>query len=197
MSNTGASIRIALLATGLVFLPLAGHAGGISEDKVTKTGLYLSAAEAGNLLGDASVLLVDIRSHAEIAFLGLPERVDVHIPYMELPPEPEYDPRAKTYKLELNPDFPLAFERVIAERALSRNAVIVLMCRSGTRSAKAANLLADMGYANVYSLVDGFEGDKLRDGPDKGKRLANGWKNAGLAWSYSISDSQLYPADRP
>ena len=35
----------------------------------------------------------------------------------------------------------------------------------------AANLLAQAGYANVYSVVDGFEGD----GPQ-----ARGWKASGL-----------------
>ena len=53
-----------------------------------------------------------------------------------------------------------------------------------------------MGYKNVYSLVDGFEGDKVKDGPNKGKRLANGWKNTSLVWSYKIDPEQLYPEDR-
>jgi rhodanese-related sulfurtransferase len=115
---------------------------------------------------------------------------------MDMPLTPEYDPKRQTYKLELNPDFPLAFSQYISDHGLGKDSKVVLMCRSGSRSAKAANLLADMGYKNVYSLVDGFEGDKLKEGPNKGKRLANGWKNSNLAWSYKIDPEQLYPEDK-
>jgi rhodanese-related sulfurtransferase len=70
------------------------------------------------------------------------------------------------------------------------------MCRSGTRSAKAANVLYDLGYENVYSVVDGFEGDTSKEGPAAGHRTVNGWKNAGLAWTYTIRPEQAYPPDR-
>ena len=79
---------------------------------------------------------------------------------------------------------------------LSEETPIVIMCRSGSRSAKAANILYDLGYTNVYSVVDGFEGDKAADGPEKGHRTVNGWKNAGLAWTYAISAEQAYPLDK-
>jgi len=48
----------------------------------------------------------------------------------------------------------------------------------------------------VFSLVDGYEGDKAKEGPDQGQRLVNGWRNTGLDWSYSEAASQVYPADR-
>ena len=66
------------------------------------------------------------------------------------------------------------------------------MCRSGKRSAKAADMLADAGYTKVYSVVDGYEGDKAKDGPDKGKRTVNGWKNSGLPWTYSLDKDYMY-----
>jgi hypothetical protein len=59
-----------------------------------------------------------------------------------------------------------------------------LICRSGDRSAAASHLLAEAGFKNVYSVVDGFEGDLATDGPKAGQRAVNGWKNAGLPWSY-------------
>ena len=56
------------------------------------------------------------------------------------------------------------------------------------RSARAVNALAKLGFTNVYSMVDGFEGDKDKDG----KRTVNGWKNDGLAWSYKLTPERIY-----
>jgi rhodanese-related sulfurtransferase len=68
------------------------------------------------------------------------------------------------------------------------------MCRSGGRSAYAVNLLAKTGFKNVYSIVDGFEGDKLdiEGSYYKGKRLVNGWKNSGAPWTYQLDSELLY-----
>ena len=66
--------------------------------------------------------------------------------------------------------------------------MIFIICRSGKGSAIAANRLARHGFTKVYSVVDGFEGDKDADG----KRTVNGWKNAGLPWSYGIGEHRAY-----
>ena len=47
----------------------------------------------------------------------------------------------------------------------------------------AADLLANAGYTQVYSITDGFEGDAGKDGPQAGQRIVNGWKNAGRSFS--------------
>ena len=70
---------------------------------------------------------------------------------------------------------------------------ILAMCRSGGRSAIAANLLAQAGFTNVYNVVDGMEGDAVKD-PDSlflGQRLVNGWKNSGLPWTYDLTPDRL------
>ena len=54
--------------------------------------------------------------------------------------------------------------------------------------AKAANLSAQLGYSQVYSVLDGFEGDLSPDG----QRTVNGWKNAGLPWSYKLDKTRLH-----
>ena len=67
------------------------------------------------------------------------------------------------------------------------------MCRSGGRGAIAVNLLADEGYTNVYNIVDGMEGDLIKD-PESvfyGKRMKNGWKNSGLPRTYHINPGQV------
>jgi rhodanese-related sulfurtransferase len=47
------------------------------------------------------------------------------------------------------------------------------------------------GFKNVYSVVDGFEGDKAKDGPQKGERVVNGWKNKGQPWGYKLDKAKL------
>jgi rhodanese-related sulfurtransferase len=178
------------------FLAAPALADQIPDGKRTEAGLYVTSANVGEMLANPAVRLIDIRSRAEVAFLGLPVRADKHIPYMVMPMMPEYDAAKGTYKLELNPDFPSDFSNYAAEAGLTPDTPIVLMCRSGSRSARAADLLYKMGYRNVYSLVDGYEGDKAAEGPEKGHRVVNGWRNAGLDWSYKISDLQAYDADR-
>ena len=66
------------------------------------------------------------------------------------------------------------------------------MCRSGSRSAKAANLLYQAGYKNVYSVIEGFEGDKSKIAETKGQRVVNGWKNAGLPWTYKHEEDKMF-----
>ena len=40
----------------------------------------------------------------------------------------------------------------------------MVMCRTGRRSALAASLSAGFGFAQVYSVIDGFEGDAGQEG---------------------------------
>lgn len=185
-----------ILSVALVLSSAVGvQANDIPKNKQTKLGLYLTAAEAGDMLANEDVLFVDIRSRAEVAFLGLPKQVDVHIPYMVMPMMAAFNEEKGVYDLELNPDFPVDFKSYAEAHGVSSDSRIILMCRSGSRSARAADLLADMGYTQVYSLIDGYEGDKAKDGPGKGQRLVNGWRNAGLEWSYKQTPQQVYPAD--
>ena len=168
----------------------------LPKSKQTKLGLYVTADEAAKMDEDRDVLFVDVRSRAEVAFLGLPTAVDVHMPYMVMPMMASFNTEKGTYDLELNPDFLPTFKAYAAENGVTPDTPIILMCRSGSRSARAADLLADIGYTQVYSLVAGFEGDKAKDGPAKGQRTINGWRNAGLQWSYKEKPDQVYPDDR-
>jgi rhodanese-related sulfurtransferase len=51
--------------------------------------------------------------------------------------------------------------------------------------------LSEAGFAQVYTVVDGFEGDVAKEGPNAGKRVVNGWKNAGLPWSYRLEKEKF------
>ena len=50
---------------------------------------------------------------------------------------------------------------------------LMVMCRSGSRSATAVNLLADAGFTQVYNITDGMEGDAVKD--PTASSWASGW----------------------
>jgi len=70
--------------------------------------------------------------------------------------------------------------------------------RSGGRSAMAVNLMAKEGFTNVYNIIDGMEGDMIKDPENAyhGKRMKNGWKNSGNPWTYQINPEQVKLSDK-
>lgn len=170
----------------------------VPKIKQTKLGQYLSAEEAASLVAKdpAATLFLDVRTPAEVAFVGMPASADANVPYMIQPEFPVWDAEKNTLKLEPNPDFVAEVRRRLTAKKLTPESNVVLICRSGDRSAAAANLLAEAGYKHVYSVVDGFEGDLAKDGPNAGRRAVNGWKNAGLAWSYKLDKAKMYKLDK-
>lgn len=191
------TVKASVVCAALLLTPftVASTAQTVPGSKQTEAGLYVTAVEAAEMLADPSVVFLDVRTRSELTFVGLPTRVNVHIPYMQMPMVPEYDSERQTYTLEINPDFPLVFQAWAEANGIAPDQPIIIMCRSGSRSARAANLLGQMGYTQVYSMIDGFEGDRAGEGPHAGHRVVNGWRNAGLDWSYAIDDMQAYPAD--
>ena len=171
---------------------LAIDAENLPEEKRTKLNLYVTAPEAAALKGrlGAKALFVDIRSKAEVMFTGAPTVADANVPYVDLPDTGlAFDDKRGAYKLEPNSEFGAELARRVAEKGLSKGDVIILMCRSGDRSSRAINQqLADAGYTQVYSVIDGFEGDMSKDG----RRSVNGWKNAGLPWTYKMDRDKVY-----
>lgn len=167
----------------------------VPEYKRTPQKLYLTPRHAFQLkqkMGD-KVLFVDIRTRAEAMYLGMPTVADALIPYMEHPDMlDDWDEQRNSYKWEPNNDFSLELKRRLAEKKLDQNAVIVLLCRSGERSAYAAKLLSQLNYPNVYTIIEGYEGDEAETGPRAGQHVVNGWKNAGLPWTYKLEKSKMY-----
>ena len=92
------------------------------------------------------------------------------------------------YQAIQNDNFVHQVAQALKERSLTRHDTIIVMCRSGDRSAAAANLLTEHGYGNVYSVWEGFEGDMSKSG----QRSINGWKNDGLPWSYKLSQTKAF-----
>ena len=121
----------------------------------------------------------------------MPTVADANIAYVEHPDDAPWDDKAGRFKLEVNSDFGPDLARRMAAKGLGKGDVVIVMCRSGDRSARAATLLTQLGYSNVFSVVDGFEGDIATSGPKQGQRVVNGWKNADLPWSYKLDKERM------
>lgn len=80
---------------------------------------------------DPSVTLIDVRSEQEFREGHLPGAVSI----------PVYD-----------------LARNISKTVMCRDNVIILYCQKGARSKKAAKILADLCYTNVYTIKGGLEG---------------------------------------
>ena len=184
------------IAASAAFAGVAHAQGGIAPAKVpeemrTKTNLYLLPKEVQQFVKaqKGKVLFVDVRTRAEAQFLGMAEGVDALVPYVEFQEfMTDWDDKRSFYKLEPFNDFVPEVERRLKEKGLTKDDPVVVMCRSGERSSRAADLLADSGYRRVYTVVYGFEGELS----DKGRRNLNGWKNAGLPWSYELDRKKMY-----
>lgn len=188
-------IALATLITGITLAApavLAIDAAQVPEIKRSQLGLYLTAAEAYETASKEKVLFIDVRTRAEVNFLGMPTVADANIPYLEMDNMYSWDEKKGVFKLEPNSGFVTEVQDRLKQKGLDQNSKIILMCRSGDRSVKAVDLLAKVGFKNVYSVVDGYEGDVAKDGERKGQRVVNGWKNSNLPWSYSLTKQKMY-----
>jgi rhodanese-related sulfurtransferase len=170
-------------------------AAALPAVKQTKSGLYMSPKEAldAKRAGGDKVLLIDVRTRAEAMFVGMPKMADALVPYVELPEfMNDWDEKRSVYAVQLNNDFMPELQRRMAQKGVTKESTIILLCRSGDRSARAADFLASQGFAKVYSVPEGFEGDPAKDGPQAGQRIINGWKNAGLEWTYKLDKAKMY-----
>ncbi|MEJ2317474.1 MAG: rhodanese-like domain-containing protein [Gammaproteobacteria bacterium] len=167
----------------------------VPAKKATPQQLYLTSQQAHEMFAAApdETLFIDIRTRSEVTFVGMPREVDFNIPFLFEGDWQEWDDEKETYKLVYNPDFINSIRKAIDRKGFDKGKEtrIILMCRSGKRSAQAARILHIAGYRNVYSVIDGFEGDKLKSGEKAEQRLVNGWKNNGLPWSYRLEREKL------
>jgi rhodanese-related sulfurtransferase len=125
----------------------------------------LTPAEAYEVMrGDQNARLVDVRTRAELEWVGrIPGAIEV-----ELLTYPGSRP---------NPDFMNQLEQKVG-----KDAKVMFICRSGARSHNAATLATQAGYAEAFNVLEGFEGDKDAEGHRNRK---GGWRFAGLPWTQS------------
>lgn len=125
----------------------------------------VTCAEAyEELVDNPDARLVDCRTDAEWAFVGLPE----------LPHRPVECIQWRKFPTgETNPNF---VEEVLA----GGEGPVYFLCRSGALSIAAAEAVTAAGITEAYNILDGFEGPL---GPH-GRRDFAGWKVEGLPWRH-------------
>ena len=184
-------------AAGLLLWPGLAQAAvdpaTVAEPKRTKAERYLMAADVPAFIqargGADKVLFIDLRTRAEAMYVGMAQGIDALVPFVEHQElMTDWDAQRGIYRLEPLQDFVPEVNRRLAQKGLAKTDTVVLICRSGDRSGRGANRLADDGFTLVWSVVDGFEGDMGKDG----RRSVNGWKNAGLPWSYKLERERMY-----
>jgi rhodanese-related sulfurtransferase len=179
-----------LLASSFMAAALAAGPSMAQEAEAyreTQLGLYVTAAEAWELMQENErAILIDVRDPIEIKFTGFAEPTDIHVPWV-LADRDNFDKEARTWPVVRNADFEAQVKARLDALGVAEDDPIIVMCRSGaTRSAPGADVITEMGYRQVYSVNDGFEGSTLKEGDSKGVRAMNGWRNSGLPWSYEI-----------
>lgn len=159
----------------------------LPQGKQTVLGLYVTARQAHEKWQAApdQVMIVDVRTPEEVLFVGHPPMAwKVPIAAQSY----AWDAVKAQFPMKLLPDF-VARVREVAQPTDT----ILLMCRSGGRSAMAVNLLAKAGYTQAYNVIDGMEGDAVKDANSVfvGQRLVNGWKNSGCPWTYQPTPDRM------
>jgi rhodanese-related sulfurtransferase len=117
---------------------------------------------------DDKAVLIDVRTKPEWRYVGHPD-------LKALGKEPLFVEWQGYPDPKLNPSFTAEVEAA----GVSKEATVLLLCRSGARSRAAAIALTKLGYRRCYNISDGFEGAKDKDG-HRGR--SGGWKAAGLPW---------------
>ncbi|MGO9171579.1 MAG: rhodanese-like domain-containing protein [Rhodomicrobium sp.] len=184
-----AAICAAMLASTAAF---AFDPALVPQAKRTKANLYLASEEVTAFLAarGGRTLFVDVRTPTELLLIGSTPLINANVP-VKLGPVLVLTDKKAALSFEANAGFAAGVERRLTAKSLTKSAPVILICRSGERSAAAADLLTGAGFLQVYSVIDGFEGDIARDGPGAGHRTVNVWKNKGLPWGYGLDSEKL------
>ena len=116
------------------------------------------------LRANAEALFIDCRSEMEYLFVGHPVGA-IHVAWND---GPDWD---------VNPHFVGQVKKLAGTN--HAKPPIVLICRSGNRSAEAGEALERAGFTAVYNITHGFEGE-LNDRHQRNSMA--GWRFDGLPW---------------
>lgn len=122
----------------------------------------LTPPQAWALVRAGAATLVDVRSPEEHKFVG-------HVPGSVLVPW------ATGTALTRNPRFTRELEAKLGDK----QAPLLLLCRSGKRSALAAEAASKAGFTAVFNVLEGFEGELDAAGQ---RGHGDGWRWHGLPW---------------
>lgn len=120
---------------------------------------------------DLDCLLFDVRTSAEWEFVGVPDlsmlnKDPVLLSWHNFP------------SMKTNDQFINDFTQIVK----THSTTVLFICRSGSRSASAAEFCANKGYVNCFNILGGFEGPP---NADNRRGTASGWKYHSLPWVQS------------
>lgn len=121
---------------------------------------------------DPASLLIDVRTRAEWAFVGLPD-------LSGLDKEPLLVEWQTFPDNRIDPEFSAALAAQLEQAGAQKSTELFFLCRSGGRSRMAAESLAALGFERCRNVSDGFEG-RLDTNRHRGN--LDGWKVSGLPW---------------
>jgi rhodanese-related sulfurtransferase len=124
------------------------------------------------LKADTASVLVDVRTGAEWAFVGLPDlssigKRPVLVEWQGFPGN------------QVNTAFVDRVAEALAAVGASKDTELLFICRSGGRSLSAARAMSAAGYSRCRNVADGFEGPL---DPNRHRGTLSGWKAKGLPW---------------
>jgi rhodanese-related sulfurtransferase len=117
--------------------------------------------EAWALVESGRAVLVDVRSVEERKFVGYVPG-SLHVAW------------ATGTSLTRNPRFLRELEARVG-----KTDILLLLCRSGKRSALAAEAATRIGFTAAFNVSEGFEGDLDKEGR---RGRVGGWRLHGLKW---------------
>ena len=150
----------------------------MTQDTGSIAGIpQLAPAQAFETLSGGDAALVDVRTRAEWAWVGLPDLSPIGA-------QPVLVEWRRYPDMTANPGF---VDQVLDALGDQPPAKVLFLCRSGGRSQEAAlavsRALAERGLTcECCNVAEGFEGDL---GPDNRRGVVNGWKVRGLPWVQS------------
>jgi rhodanese-related sulfurtransferase len=151
------------LIADLTLDPILERARADAQAQALPYAGTVNPQDAWALVSSGKAVLVDVRSIEERTFVGhIPG--SVHVPW------------ASGTALTRNP----RFVRELEAKLGGKDQAVLLLCRSGKRSALAAEAAAKAGLPLVFSVQEGFEGE-LDDQQQRGH--LNGWRRRGLPWA--------------
>jgi rhodanese-related sulfurtransferase len=110
---------------------------------------------------DSSSVLIDVRTRAEWAFVGLPdlESIGKRVLTVEWQTSPERP---------VDEAFPERLKKVLDAAGTDNDTELFFICRSGARSRMAAEAMANAGYRRCRNVAEGFEGLSIPTGTEGG-----------------------------
>lgn len=124
------------------------------------------------LKDDPTTILIDVRTRAEWAFVGLPDlsSMDKEVVMVEWQTFPQN---------KIESEFVAKLAATLGSLGATKSTELFFICRSGGRSRMAGEALAAQGFERCRNVSDGFEG---RLDSNRHRGTLDGWKVNGLPW---------------